>query len=129
MHRVGLHGKSFVPMLIGFGCTVPAIMATRTLENPKDRLATILVTPLMSCGARLPVYTLLISAFFPAKVAGNVLFSIYIIGIILAMLMAKVFRTWLLRENQNLLLWNCPFIGFLVLKTFLCICGKELGFI
>lgn len=96
MHLVGLHGKSFVPMLVGFGCTIPAIMATRTLENNKDRLITMLVTPLMSCGARLPVYTLLIAAFFPPQVAGNVLFSIYLIGIFLAMIMAKVFRTWLM---------------------------------
>ncbi len=96
MHLVGLHGKSFVPMLVGFGCTIPAIMATRTLENNKDRIITMLVTPLMSCGARLPVYTLLIAAFFPAQVAGNVLFSIYLIGIFLAMIMAKVFRTWLM---------------------------------
>lgn len=119
MHRVGLHGKSFVPMLIGFGCTVPAIMATRTLENPKDRLATILVTPLMSCGARLPVYTLLISAFFPAKVAGNVLFSIYIIGIILAMLMAKVFRTWLLRGESEPFVMELPIYRLPSLKNVL----------
>lgn len=95
MHKVGLHGKSFVPMLIGFGCSIPAIMATRTLENPKDRLVTMLVTPLMSCGARLPVYTILITAFFPQNIAGNILFSIYLIGILLALLMAKVFRSLL----------------------------------
>ena len=92
MHSIGLHGKSFIPMLIGFGCSVPAIMATRTLECKKDRLTTILIIPLMSCGARLPVYTLLISAFFSPSMAGNVLFSIYLIGFILAVIMAKIFR-------------------------------------
>jgi ferrous iron transport protein B len=95
MHKMGLHGKSFIPMVLGFGCSIPAIMATRTLENPKDRLITILVVPLMSCGARLPVYILLAGAFFGPNMAGNVIFSIYLIGILLAVLMAKLFRTWL----------------------------------
>lgn len=108
MHRVGLHGKSFVPMLIGFGCNIPAIMATRTLENPKDRLVTILVAPLMSCGARLPVYTLLIAAFFSSQTAGNVLFSIYLIGILLALLMAWVFRKWLLRGESEPFVMELP---------------------
>ncbi len=108
MHRVGLHGKSFVPMLIGFGCTIPAIMATRTLENPKDRLVTMLVAPLMSCGARLPVYTLLIAAFFPKEMAGNILFSIYLIGILLALVMAKVFRTWLVPGESEPFVMELP---------------------
>lgn len=108
MHRVGLHGKSFVPMLVGFGCTIPAVMATRTLENPKDRLVTMLVTPLMSCGAKLPVYTLLISAFFAPEVAGNVLFSIYLIGIFLVLLMAKVFRTWLVPGESEPFVMELP---------------------
>lgn len=95
MHNMGLHGKSFIPMVLGFGCSIPAIMATRTLENPRDRLVTILVVPLMSCGARLPVYILLAGAFFSSGMAGNVIFSIYLIGILLAVLMAKLFRTWL----------------------------------
>ncbi len=95
MHKIGLHGKSFIPMLIGFGCSVPAIMATRALENKRDRIVTILVAPLMSCGARLPVYILLAGAFFPASVAGHVIFSIYIAGVVLAIAMAKVFRTFL----------------------------------
>lgn len=108
MHKVGLHGKSFVPMLIGFGCSIPAIMATRTLENPKDRLVTMLITPLMSCGAKLPVYTLLIAAFFPREIAGNILFSIYIIGIILALTMAKVFRTWLVPGESEPFVMELP---------------------
>ena len=92
MHKIGLHGKSFIPMLIGFGCTVPAYMAARTIENRRDRLVTMHVNTFMSCGARLPVYILLAAAFFP-KYAGNVIFSIYVIGIIVAVLMAKLLRS------------------------------------
>jgi len=91
MHKIGLHGKSFIPMLMGFGCNVPAIMATRTLENRKDRILTMLIVPFMSCSARLPVYVLLISAFFPVK-QGLVLLSIYVIGVLLATLMALIFK-------------------------------------
>lgn len=83
MHKIGLHGKSFIPLIMGFGCNVPAIMATRTLENRKDRILTMLLIPFMSCSARLPVYVLLISAFFPQK-QGLVLVSIYFAGILLA---------------------------------------------
>lgn len=96
MHKIGLHGKSFIPMLIGFGCTVPAVMATRTLESRRDRLLTILVTPLMSCGAKLPVYVLLAGAFFPADIAGKVIFSVYVLGVILAITMAKLFGALML---------------------------------
>jgi len=92
MHKIGLHGKSFIPMLIGFGCTIPAYMAARTLENKKDRLVTMHVNTFMSCGARLPIYILLAGAFFPAY-AGNVIFSIYVIGIVMAILMAKLLRS------------------------------------
>ena len=95
MRAVGLHGKSFIPLLLGFGCSVPAVMGARTLENKSDRMVTILVSPLMSCSARLPVYTLLIAAFFSENVAGSVLFSIYFLGISLAILMALVFRKWM----------------------------------
>ncbi len=97
MHKIGLHGKSFIPMLIGFGCTVPAIMATRTLETRRDRLTTILVLPLMSCGARLPIYALFIPAFFPAKWQAPVLWSFYLIGIILAIALAKTLRSTLFK--------------------------------
>ena len=95
MRAVGLHGKSFIPLLLGFGCSVPAVMGSRTLENKGDRMVTILVSPLMSCSARLPVYTLLIAAFFSENVAGSVLFSIYFLGISLAIMMALVFRKWM----------------------------------
>lgn len=96
MHQVGLHGKSFIAMLLGFGCSVPAIMATRSLESRRDRIITILIVPLMSCGARLPVYILLVGAFFPAEAAGKVIFSVYVLGVLLALTMAKVFRRFLL---------------------------------
>lgn len=91
MHKIGLHGKSFIPMLMGFGCNVPAIMATRTLENKKDRLLTMMIIPFMSCSARLPIYVLLISAFFH-KSQGLILVSIYLIGIILAIAVAVAMK-------------------------------------
>ena len=91
MHSIGLHGRSFIPMVLGFGCNVPAIMATRTIENPRDRLTTILINPLMSCGARLPIYALFAAAFFAAH-EGVVVFSFYLIGMILALAVAFLLR-------------------------------------
>ncbi len=108
MRAVGLHGKAFIPLLIGFGCTVPAIMGTRTLENPRDRIVTILVSPLMSCSAKLPVYTLLTAAFFAENIAGTVLFSVYLIGILLAVLMAMIFRKWLFPGVQEAFVMEMP---------------------
>jgi ferrous iron transport protein B len=99
MHKIGLHGKSFIPMLMGFGCNVPAVMATRTLENRKDRLLTMLIIPFMSCSARLPVYVLLISAFFPAK-QGLVLVSIYLIGVVVAILVALAMKRILFAKQD-----------------------------
>ncbi|MGO0122596.1 ferrous iron transport protein B [Desulfothermobacter acidiphilus] len=92
MHTFGLHGKSFIPMLLGFGCNVPAIMATRTLESEKDRVLTILVNPLMSCTARLPIYVLFTGAFFAERYRGTVVFSLYLLGIVLALLLAVLFK-------------------------------------
>jgi len=97
MHMIGLHGKSFIPMLIGFGCSVPAIMATRILENRRNRLTTIMIIPLMSCGARLTIYALIIPAFFPEKWRGPMLWFIYLIGIVLAVIAAKLLRVTLFR--------------------------------
>jgi ferrous iron transport protein B len=91
MHKIGLHGKSFIPLVMGFGCNVPAIMATRTLDNKKDRILTMIITPFMSCSARLPVYVLLISAIFPQN-QGLVLFTIYLIGILLAVTTALIMK-------------------------------------
>ncbi|BDZ70898.1 hypothetical protein GCM10025861_14150 [Methanobacterium petrolearium] len=92
MHKlVGLHGKSFIPMILGFGCAVPGIMATRTLENEKDRLLTMLIVPFMSCSARLPVYALIVAAFFSAY-QGWVIFSLYLLGIVVAIIVAAIFK-------------------------------------
>lgn len=91
MHRVGLHGRSFIPMILGFGCSVPGIMSARTIDNTRDRITTIMITPLMSCGARLPIYTLLAAAFFSAY-QGLIVFSFYIIGAALALIIALMLR-------------------------------------
>lgn len=99
MHKIGLHGKSFIPLLMGFGCNVPAVMATRTLGNRKDRMITMLITPFMSCSARLPVYVLIISAFFP-KNQGLVLFAIYLIGIVIAVLVALLLKSTLFSRQD-----------------------------
>ncbi len=96
MHKIGLHGKSFIPMILGFGCNVPAIMATRTLSNRKDRLLTILINPFMSCGARLPVYILFAAAFFPNN-QGLVVFSLYILGMMVAIIMGLILSRTLLK--------------------------------
>lgn len=108
MRAVGLHGKSFIPLLLGFGCSVPAVMGTRTLENRSDRMVTILVAPLMSCSARLPVYTLLIAAFFPERIAGSVLFGVYLLGIVLAILMSLIFRNWLFAGTTEPFIMEMP---------------------
>jgi len=107
MHGMGLHGKSFIPMLLGFGCNVPAIYATRTLENPRDKALTALLIPLMSCGARLPVYVLFVGAFFAAQ-AGLVLWSLYVLGIALAVLVGVVFKRTLFRGESPAFIMELP---------------------
>ncbi|MCD6501949.1 ferrous iron transport protein B, partial [bacterium] len=92
MHRIGLHGKSFIPIILGFGCTVPAIMATRTLENRQDRLLTILILPFVMCSARIPIFVLISGAFFPNH-AGLVMFSMYALSIAVAMLTARILKS------------------------------------
>lgn len=99
MHKMGLHGKSFIPLVMGFGCNVPAIMGTRIIESRNTRLITMLINPLMSCSARLPVYILLIGAFFP-KNGGLVLFGLYLTGILLAILMSKIFKKFLIKGED-----------------------------
>jgi ferrous iron transport protein B len=98
MHALGLHGKSFLPMLVGFGCSVPGIYATRTLENEEDRRLTGLLVPMMSCGARLPVYAVFGAAFFPAH-TGRFIFGLYLIGIVLAVVSGLVFKRLLFRNK------------------------------
>jgi ferrous iron transport protein B len=115
MSKVGLHGKSFIPMLSSFACAIPGIMATRTIETPKDRLVTILVAPLMSCSARLPVYTLLIAACIPdiqvlgfLKLAGLTMLGMYLLGIMVALLMAWLFKKTLLKGETPMLILELP---------------------
>lgn len=108
MKAVGLHGKSFIPLILGFGCGVPAMMGARTLENPRDRMVTILITPFMSCSARLPVYTVLTAAFFSADVAGTVVFSLYLLGIVVAILMGMLFRKTLFAGDVEPFVMEMP---------------------
>lgn len=108
MNKIGLHGKSFIPLLLGFGCGVPAVLATRTLSSRRDRLITILIIPLMSCGARLPVYTLLIASFFPEARAGHTLFGIYILGVVVAIFMAKLFQRFIFMGDSSHFILELP---------------------
>lgn len=107
MHKMGLHGKSFIPLIMGFGCNVPAIMTSRIIESRKARLVTMLVNPLMSCSARLPIYLVLIGAFFPGK-ASLILLSIYAIGILLAVLMARIFTKFLVKGEDTPFVMELP---------------------
>ncbi|MBN1550481.1 ferrous iron transport protein B [bacterium] len=108
MHKIGLHGRSFIPLLIGFGCTVPAILATRTIRSEKTRFTTIFILPLMSCGARLTIYLMVIPAFFPRSWQAPVLWSIYLIGILLALLLAKLLRKSLFRGEAEPFVMELP---------------------
>ena len=108
MRRVGLHGKSFMPLLTGFGCTVPAVMAARTLDNPRDRLVTILVTPLMSCGARIPIYALIIPAFFPERWQALMMVGVYLVGVALALTGALILRRVAFRGEVTPLMMELP---------------------
>lgn len=108
MKKIGLHGRSFIPMIIGFGCTVPAIMGTRILEDRKSRFTTILILPLMSCGARLPIYSLFIPAFFPQQWRGFTLWLMYVIGIVTAIIAATILRRTLFKGESGIFLMELP---------------------
>ncbi|MBF0096153.1 MAG: ferrous iron transport protein B [Magnetococcales bacterium] len=107
MHTIGLHGKAFIPLLMGFGCNVPAIMATRAMEHPRDRLVTILINPFMSCSARLPVFVLFAGAFFPQN-EGTVLFSVYMVGIVTALLSALLLKKTLFQGISEPFVMELP---------------------
>ena len=107
MHKMGLHGKSFIPLIMGFGCNVPAILASRTIENRNSRMITILINPLMSCSARLPVYLLLAGAFFPGH-AGLVLFGIYMTGISLAVIIARLLKRFMFNKEETPFVMELP---------------------
>ena len=108
MHRFGLHGKSFIPMITGFGCSIPAIMATRTLKSRTDRLVTIMIIPFMSCGAKLPVYVLLTAAFFAPDVAANVMFGIYLLGIVVALSTAWLLKSTVMKSDAEPFVMELP---------------------
>ena len=108
MHGMGLHGKSFIPLIMGFGCNVPAVMATRTIESRRSRLITMLVLPMMSCSARLPIYIMITGAFFAVKYQSLVMISLYAIGILLSVVMARVLSTWVIRGEDTPFVMELP---------------------
>lgn len=108
MHRLGLHGQSFIPLFLGFGCSIPATMAARTLRNKKDKIVTVLITTFMSCGARVPVYLMFTAAFFSPKIAPTIMFSIYIIGVITAFIIAFILRKALFKGEETPFVMELP---------------------
>ncbi len=108
MHKLGLHGKSFIPLVMGFGCNVPAVMATRTIENRQSRLVTILILPMMSCLARWPVYIMIVGTFFAAKYQAPVMISLYLIGFIVAIIMCIIFSIWIIRGEDTPFVMELP---------------------
>jgi len=124
-HKFGLHGKSFIPLVTGFGCTVPAYMATRTLKNEKDRLITLYILGFMSCGARLPIYVLFAGAFFSTDQAGNVIFAIYIAGALMGLAMAKILRLTAFKGEDEPFVMEMPKYRMPTLKLLWFIVSKE----
>jgi len=124
-HKFGLHGKSFIPLVTGFGCSVPAYMATRTLKNEKDRLITLFIIGFMSCGAKLPVYVLFAGAFFSPEQAGNVLFYIYIAGAILGLVMAKALREFVFKGEDEPFVMEMPKYRLPTLKLIYMIVSQK----
>ena len=108
MHGMGLHGKSFIPLIMGFGCNVPAVMATRTIESRRSRLITMLVLPMMSCSARLPIYIMISGAFFAAQYHSLVMFSLYLTGILLSVVMARILSRWVIRGEDTPFVMELP---------------------
>jgi len=116
MHHIGLHGRSFIPLIMGFGCNVPAVMATRTIENRNARMVTVMIIPLMACSARLPIFLMMAGAFFSPRYAGTVLFMMYIVGVVLAGVMAKIFRRFLFSEEEVPFVMELPPYRFPTIK-------------
>ena len=124
-HKFGLHGKSFIPLVTGFGCSVPAYMATRTLKNEKDRLITLFIIGFMSCGARLPIYVLFAGAFFAPEQAGNILFLIYISGAMIGLLMAKLLRIMVFKGPDEPFVMEMPKYRWPTLKLVYMIVSSQ----
>ena len=108
MHGMGLHGKSFIPLIMGFGCNVPAVMATRTIESRRSRLITMLVLPMMSCSARLPIYIMITGAFFSVRYQSLVMISLYVVGILLSIIIARVLSTWVIKGEDTPFVMELP---------------------
>ena len=108
MHKMGLHGKSFIPLIMGFGCNVPAIMATRTVESRRSRFVTMLLVPLMSCEARIPVYVMVIVAFFRPHQQPLVMMSLYLLGMLLAVVMSKIFTSFVFKGEDTPFVMELP---------------------
>ena len=108
MHGMGLHGKSFIPLIMGFGCNVPAVMATRTIESRRSRLITMLVLPMMSCSARLPIYIMITGAFFAVRYQSLVMVSLYVVGIVLSVIIARILCTWVVKGEDTPFVMELP---------------------
>lgn len=119
MHKMGLHGKSFIPLIMGFGCNVPAIMATRTIESRRSRLITMLILPFMSCSARLPIYIMITSTFFTMKYCSLIMIALYAIGIVMAVFMSRVFCKWLVKSDDTPFVMELPPYRFPTAKAIL----------
>ena len=119
MHKMGLHGKSFIPLIMGFGCNVPAIMSTRTIESRRSRLITMLILPFMSCSARLPIYIMITSTFFAVKYCSLIMIALYAIGIVMAVIMSRVFCKWLVKSDDTPFVMELPPYRFPTAKAIL----------
>ena len=108
MHKMGLHGKSFIPLIMGFGCNVPAVMATRTIESRRSRLVTMLILPLMSCSARLPIYIMITGTFFTMKYRSLIMMSLYLIGVLMAILMSRLFTKTVVKGEDTPFVMELP---------------------
>lgn len=117
MHKMGIHGKSFIPLIMGFGCNVPAVMATRTIESRRSRLITMLVLPLMSCSARLPIYIMIVGTFFAVKYQSTIMIALYVIGILLAVVMSRVFSRWVVKGEDTPFVMELPPYRFPTMKA------------
>ena len=117
MHKMGLHGKSFIPLIMGFGCNVPAVMSTRTIESKRSRLVTILILPLMSCEARIPIYIMIAGTFFSRTAAPLVMMSLYLVGMLIAVIMSRIFTKTLFKGEDTPFVMELPPYRFPTLKA------------
>ena len=119
MHKMGVHGKSFIPLIMGFGCNVPAVMATRTIESRRSRLITMMVLPLMSCSARLPIYIMIVGTFFAVKYQSLIMIMLYVIGILLAVIVSRIFSKYVLKGEDTPFVMELPPYRFPTMKAIL----------